>query len=79
MKLKVICVLALSMLGWMPAGPAPDDLSGEWVLTIVTFGNERSERLLLRSEKGRIAGSVYRRGKNVPLTGKAEGDTFRRC
>ena len=75
MKLEVICVLVFSMLRWMPAAAAPIDLSGEWVLTTITFGNERSERLRLRTEKRKLAGSVYRRGKELPLTGNAEGES----
>src|SRR5258706_16421777 len=54
----------------------PTGLSGDWVLTTVTFGNERSERLQLRQEKGQLSGSIYRRGKNVPLTGKVEGGSI---
>lgn len=75
MKLRVIGVLVFSMLRWTPVAAAPIDLSGEWVLTTITFGNERSERLQIRAEKGKLAGSVYRRGKNVPLTGKSEGES----
>ena len=53
---------------------APASLTGEWILTTTVFGNERSERLHLRQEKGKLTGSVYRRGKQVPLTGKVEGE-----
>src|SRR6476659_605076 len=56
------------------AGPPSDGVTGEWILTTVTFGNERSERLHLRSEKEKLSGSVYRRGKSLPLAGKVEGD-----
>jgi hypothetical protein len=68
----------VSMAGAVAAAePTPSaasaGLSGDWVLTTVTFGNERSERLQLRQEKGKLSGSIYRRGKNVPLTGKIEG------
>jgi amidase len=55
-----------------PASAA--NLTGDWILTTVVFGHERSERLHLKSEKGKLSGSVYRRGKDVALTGKAEGD-----
>jgi acetamidase/formamidase len=75
MKVKVICVLVFFLLRWTPAAALPIDLSGEWMLTTTTFGNERSERLHLRLEKGKLAGSVYRRGKNLPLTGKSEGES----
>jgi acetamidase/formamidase len=53
---------------------APPGLSGEWVLTTITFGNERHERLKIRDEKGKLSGSIYRRGKNAPLTGKVDGE-----
>ena len=44
-----------------------------WVLTTVVFGNERSERMDLKVEKGKVTGSVYHRRKRVPLAGKIEG------
>ena len=53
---------------------APSSLSGEWILTTVVFGNERSERMNLQVEKKKVTGSVYRRGKRIPLTGRIEGD-----
>ena len=56
---------------------APASLSGEWILTTVVFGNERSERLNLQVEKGKVTGSVYRRRKRVPLAGKIEGGEIR--
>src|SRR5262249_28071726 len=49
-------------------------LTGEWILTIVIFGNERSERLSLKSEKGKVAGTVHRRGKDVAFPVTTEGD-----
>jgi acetamidase/formamidase len=55
--------------------PGPAGLSGDWILTTATFGYERSERLQLRQEKGKLSGSIYRRGKNLPLTGKSEGES----
>src|SRR5258708_37789984 len=59
-----------------PVAP-PTGLSGDWVLTTVTFGYERTERLQLRQEKGNLSGSIYRRGENVPVTGKLEGGGLR--
>jgi len=70
-----LSVLAASVAAGRQTSSAPSSLSGEWVLTTVVFGNERSERLSLRVEKGKLTGSVYRRGKNIPLAGKVEGDS----
>jgi amidase len=78
MKSGWVCLVwVISVAGAVAAAEltpvtAPGGLSGDWVLTTVTFGNERSERLQLRQEKGKLSGSIYRRGKNVPLTGKVE-------
>jgi hypothetical protein len=52
----------------------PQVLTGEWILTIVTFGHERGERLHLKADKGKLSGSVRRRGKDVAFTGKVDGD-----
>ena len=65
--------LIASVAAGQAAPRSPASLSGEWVLTTVVFGNERSERLDLKVGKGKVTGSVYRRGKRVPLAGKIEG------
>jgi hypothetical protein len=56
-----------------PAAPAPSSLTGEWELTIVTFGNSRSSRMNLRAEKAKLTGSVRRRAKSVAITGSVSG------
>ncbi len=66
-------VLIASIAAGQETPRMPATLSGEWVLTTVTFGHERSERMNLQVEKGKVTGSVYRRGKRVPLAGKIEG------
>jgi len=66
-------VLAPSLAAAEQVPPA-SGLSGEWILTTVVFGNERSDRLILQVEKGKATGSVYRRGKRIPLAGKVEGE-----
>jgi amidase len=60
-----------------PATPAPSSLTGEWELTIVTFGNPRSSRMNLRTEKAKLTGSVRRRGKSVPVIGSVDGQNVR--
>jgi acetamidase/formamidase len=55
-----------------PAVPA-SGLSGEWELTTVVFGVERSERLVLKIDGGTLAGTISRRGKSVPVSGKVDG------
>ena len=69
----VALVLTASIAAGQEAPRAPASLSGEWLLTTVIFGNERGERMNLQVEKGKVTGSVYRRGKRVPLAGKIEG------
>ena len=75
---RIVPALLAAVLGAATAAaqaPAPASLTGDWILTTVAFGNERSERLSLRQEKGKLTGSVYRRGKPVSFTGKVEGDS----
>ena len=81
MKSGWVCLLWMVSLAGPVTAAAPSPaavsgLSGEWVLTTVTFGYERGERLQLRDDKGKLSGSIYRRGKLVPLTGKIEGETI---
>ena len=81
-RTSVFLALSASLLSaYLAAGqetPRPAaNLSGEWILTTVVFGNERSERMDLKLEKGRITGSVYRRRKHVPLAGRIEGAEIR--
>jgi len=74
--------LSLALAIWTAAAagsalqaPAPaSSVTGDWILTLVVFGNERSERLSLKTEKAKLSGSVYRRGKPVTFTGKIDGD-----
>jgi len=70
----VLSVLAAAAGASGQTIPASAGLSGEWALTTVIFGNERSERMNLRVEKGKVTGSVYRHGKRIPLAGKIQGD-----
>src|SRR5262249_15242312 len=59
------------------AAPAPAaDVSGEWLLTTVWFGEPVAERLTLKVEKGKLAGSV-RHGGDTPVTGRIDGDRVR--
>src|SRR5262249_11828497 len=59
------------------AAPAPAaDVSGEWLLTTVWFGEPVAERLTLKVEKGKLAGSV-RHGGVTPVTGRIDGDRVR--
>src|SRR5262245_5058086 len=77
-------MLSLALATWIGAAAAsaglqapasPQNLTGEWMMTIVIFGNERSERLYFKTEKGKVSGSVRRRGKEIAFPVKAEGDT----
>ena len=75
---QLAVIVAAVMVAAAPGAaqaPAPAaNLTGDWILTTVVFGHERSERLRLKSEKGKLSGSVYRRAKEVALTGRVEGD-----
>lgn len=49
-------VLTTSIAAGQETSRAPASLSGEWVLTTVVFGNERSERMNFQVEKGKVTG-----------------------
>jgi acetamidase/formamidase len=72
----MLCVAAAAASARQTASASPQPgLAGEWILTIAIFGNETSERLQFKTEKGKLSGSVRRRRKEVVFPVKAEGDT----
>ena len=58
-----------------PAGAATP--TGEWELTTTIFGVPLGERLNLKVEKGTLSGSIRRRGKSIPVSGRVDGDAVR--
>src|SRR5580765_6553809 len=72
----MLCVAVASANARQTAVASPQPgLTGEWILTISIFGNESSERLQFKTEKGKLSGSVRRRRKEVVFPVKVEGDT----
>ncbi len=69
-------VTAAVVLAEPTPASAPADLSGEWVLTTMVFGEALSERLVLHAEKGTLTGTVSH-GGNTPVTGTIDGDRVR--
>jgi amidase len=51
------------------------DLTGEWVLTTVIYGQNLGERLTLRAETDRLSGSIHRDG-SVTLEGSVKDRTI---
>ncbi|HEY2797543.1 MAG TPA: acetamidase/formamidase family protein [Thermoanaerobaculia bacterium] len=70
-------VLAAALVGQTPSGSR--DWNGEWELTTLFFGEPRAERLVLKVEKGKVAGTLRHAGKSLPITGTAGvgGDSIR--
>ncbi len=76
--LSVCCGLLLgvaSVRAQASAGAA--SLTGEWELTTTIFGVPLGERLNLKVEKGTLTGSIWHRGKSIPVTGRVDGDSIR--
>jgi amidase len=64
--------LSSSLLGQNSADRPQGDLSGDWVLTTVVFGENLGERLQLKVEKDQISGTLFR-DEGVALKGTVKG------
>jgi acetamidase/formamidase len=72
-SLAALCLLVSAALSGQAARPATADVSGEWELTTVVFGNPLAERIELKVENGKITGTSSGR----PVTGTVERDRVR--
>jgi hypothetical protein len=52
--------LSSSLFGQNSSERTPSDLSGDWVLTTVVFGENIGERLQLKVEKDQLSGTLLR-------------------
>src|SRR5580765_5473928 len=75
LALTIAAAPAAPSIALQAPASSPASLAGEWILTIAIFGNESSERLQFKMEKGKLSGSVRRRRKEVAFPVKVEGDT----
>jgi len=67
--LPVLGLLASALVAAAPAG----DVSGEWEMTSMVFGNPLVERVTFSVEKGKLTGTSSGR----PVTGTVDGDRVR--
>jgi acetamidase/formamidase len=70
-----VVLATAALLGQAPPGGAANP-TGEWELTTLFFGVPLSERLTLRVDKGKVTGTLRHRGKNLPVTGRLDGETL---